>query len=70
MDILTRIEFRVLAFELITHTPDCLDIVTLASKLTTTLLHMGIDCPGVSKIIVVSDIVQDFFSGQSYATIL
>ena len=50
MDILTRIELRALAFELITHTPNRLDVVTLASKLTPKLLYMGINCPGISKI--------------------
>ena len=47
----------------ILNTPDCLDIIPFFAHLATQLFHMGIDGSGITEIIIIPYMIQNFLTG-------
>ncbi len=52
----------ILRLELVTHTPDSLDHIAFVPELATELLDVSVYCSGISKIVIVPDIIENLLS--------
>ena len=57
-------------FEFVPNAPNGFYVITFIPQLASQFFYMGINGPGITKIIIVPDTVQDFFSGKCNALIL
>ena len=58
-----HILLRCINVQLIAHTPDCLDIIPFFAHLAAQLFHMGIDGSGITEIIIIPYMIQNFLTG-------